>query len=374
MKNCLFLWLMLLFAFQPLTAQNDTKEETLEVLREQLATIEEEEKKGLKKQIENINSLFNNGVIDKIKADELKLKAAENIARKIEERQQVIVETIAYLEEKESRPKMVNGAEIFLDVDAYFNEKDTLPPQPIKKKPLPRKPAPIQTNLETPIEVTELRSPTSVDLVFAMGLNNVVKDGVTWYDLEDGVDYSFYDSRFFEIGLALKTPLMKKNGLRLKYGLSFQSNKLEINGNRSYTESDGITSLEASSRFLGESRFVVNNLVLPVHFEFGPTKKRQNNKGSYYSTKNKFKIGIGGYAGLNLSARQRVQNFFRYRNIRLLGEEVIDGYTTNQQIYGASAYIGFGAFSVYGKYDLNTIFENSVENEQFVSFGLRIDL
>ena len=221
---------------------------------------------------------------------------------------------------------------------------------------------------------TKVRNPTSLDLVFAMGLNNTVREGVTWRDIEDENDYLFYSSRFFEIGFALKTPLVKKNGLRLKYGLSFQTNELEPTGNRFFDEVDGQTSLQESTSFISESRFVVNNLVLPVHLEFGPTKMKQTGNRNFYSTSNKFKIGVGGYIGLNIDARQKLRYPFIFRGRRWIRGDIIDGYDINNKIYGLSAYVGIGAFSLYGKYDLNTIFDNGVEDEQFVSVGFRVDL
>jgi hypothetical protein len=375
MKNILLISLVLSFAFQPIYAQQDAEKQTLDGLRKQLVLVEEEEKQALKKQVEVVNSLLNNGVINKIEADKLKMKAAEARTRKIEERQKILLETIAYFEYNDNAPKIVNGAEIFLDIDSYFDKNDSLKPQPslASKEPmLKRTPSTPQTS-EIPSEM-KLSNPTTVDLVFALGLNNTIKDGITWYNIEDEVDYSLYNSQFFEIGVALKTPLVKKNGLRLKYGLSFQSNILEPSRNSSFTEVNGQTLLEESTKYLGDSRFAVNNLVLPIHFEFGSTKERQNGTRRYYSTRNKLKIGIGGYAGINLSARQRVQIPFSYRNIRYLRDQIIDGYDVNKQIYGLSGYIGIGSFSIYGKYDLNTIFKNGAENEQFVSIGLRLDL
>lgn len=396
LKNVVVPLAVLLFAFQPIMAQEDPKEQTLEVLREQLATVEEEEKKALKKQIENINSLWNNGVIDKREADRLKLKAAEDRSEIIEERQAVLLETIAYLENRKNTPKTANGAEIFLDIDSYFAKGDSLPtttkttpsttpaspppstpsPDSSAEEPLPGEPDAAPQNLQEANnpDIQESRNRTSLDVVFAFGLNNTVKEGITWYDIEDEEDYFFYSSRFLEIGLALKTPLVEKNGLRLKYGLSYQWNKLVLNGNRYFNEVDGQTLLEVSSRYLGDSRFVLNNLVVPVHLEFGPTEKRRNDNGNYHSTRHKFKIGLGGYAGLNLNARQWVQHRHRYGNIRFITDESIDGYDVNRQIYGLSAYVGIGAFSIYGKYDLNPIFENGAEDEQFVSVGLRLDL
>lgn len=355
-------------------AQEAPNREAIEVLRKQLDIVEQEEKKALKEQVENINSLLDNGVINKAEADKLKLKAAEERTKKIDERQAVLLKTIFFLENDGETSKGNKEVEIFLDVDSYTKEKEGLKLNLPKEKTTPENLA--ETPLEGPtvLEKKELRSPTTLDIVFAMGLNNAVRDGITWQDIEDERDYLFYSSRFWEIGFALKTPLWKKNGLRLKYGVSYQRNELEPSGNRIFAEVDGQTVLQDFPSYLHKSSFVVHNLVLPIHLEFGPTKMKHNRKGRYYSTSNQFKIGIGGYVGISLDEEQRMEYPFLFRRRRFYRAETRGDYNVNQQIYGLSGYIGFGAFSLYGKYDLNTIFNNDSQNQQFVSVGLRLDL
>ena len=97
-------------------------------------------------------------------------------------------------------------------------------------------------------------------------------------------------------------------------------------------------------------------------------------KEGYFSASNKFKIGLGGYIGVNLNARQELISTVVLRGRPFRSADISDDFDVNNEIYGLSAYIGFGAFSLYGKYDLNTIFQNDVLDQQFVSAGLRIDL
>ena len=364
MKKIVFMTLTLLF-----TLQINAQEQTISLLRNQLEAIETEEKNELKKQIENINSMFENSVINAEEAKRLKIKAAEARAWKIQERQAVILETIAILEKKQSAQQQpVRDPNIFLDIDSYFSgdvepqQPDTLSVAPAKAKPQPA----------IPLTEGEVKSPTTLDLVLAFGYNNAIGEG-SWQDLEEDRDYALYNSQFLEIGLVLKTPLTKKNGLRLKYGLSYQSNGLRPNNNRFFAEVDGQTQLQTDHR-LTASGFHVNNLVLPLHLEFGPTKKKENRNYTYYSASNQLKFGIGGYVGINLSAKQWVERPYFYRGFYWIGREEFKGYNINKEIYGLSAYVGIGAFSIYAKYDLNTIFENAAKDQQFVSLGLRLDL
>lgn len=379
MKKVLFLTLTLLFTLQ-INAQQEPKEQTINLLRKQLDAIEMEEKNALKQQIENINSLQNNGVISAGEAERLKLKEAEAKARKIEERQAVILETIAYLEKKEVRQKKADkdNPVFFLDIDSYFDKSTKPQREPLKKQEPPKKenmppePSPVVPKTVQLPDMGEVKSPTTLDLVFAIGLNNAIGSG-DWEELQDDRDYSLYGSRFLEIGLALKTPLVKENGLRLKYGLSYQSNGLKPNNNRFFAESDGQTQLKGDRRITA-SRFNVTNLVVPVHLEFGPTKKKQNAKGSYFSTGNQIKIGAGGYVGLNLSTRQRIEYLESHNEFQWVRAQVLNGYNINRLTYGLSAYAGIGSFSIYGKYDLNPIFKNGAKDEHFLSAGLRLDL
>ena len=46
-------------------------------------------------------------------------------------------------------------------------------------------------------------------------------------------------------------------------------------------------------------------------------------------------------------------------------------FNTNNFVYGLSGYIGVGDFSVYAKYNLNTLFKNQDVDQRNVSLGLR---
>jgi len=359
-------------------AQNNETQNTIALLKQQLATIEKEEKEELRKQLENINRLVMDGVITNAEAERLKSRAAETRVSSMNQRQEVLLKTIKYLENGGAAPSARNDNFLITDVDSYFNKSKA--PSSVVRPPAPqqrvvRPPYVEEKEYQQPVQYRRRpRNPTTLDLVFATGLNNTVREGTTWNGIEEEEDYLFYSSRFFEIGFALKTGLGYRNGARLKYGISFQFNELEPTGNRYFGEVDGQTQLVEADTRLYESRFLVSNIVLPLHLEFGPTKKTYRSKGVYYSTANQFKIGLGGYVGLNLGAKNTVEYASTGRFFRFVATDELDDYDINQQIYGVSAYVGIGAFSIYGKYDLNSIFENGLEDEQFVSVGLRVDL
>ncbi|QLG43961.1 hypothetical protein [Costertonia aggregata] len=373
MMRILFFAVLFMLISQISSAQQNEREQTISLLRQQIKSIEKEEKEALRKQVEDINSLLENGVLDVEAANNLKLKAAQERSRRITDRKSVLLKTIAFLEKSEENQKSDN-VEIFLDVDTYSKENEGIQMSLTNiSTNTPNNTSPVQKTQQDQQNVI-VKNPTTLDLVFATGLNNTISDGISWQDIEDELDYEFYSSRFLEIGLALKTPLFKKNGIRLKYGLSLQWNELESNGNRFFGVTDNQTALQEFPSLLRESNFVMTNLVVPVQLEFGPTKKKRNHKNTYYSSSNQFKIGVGGYVGINLRTRQRLEYTSIAGQRRFYVAEVIDDYQVNNQIYGLSGYVGIGAFSLYGKYDLNSIFENGVKDEQFVSVGIRLDL
>src|SRR5690606_18320805 len=80
----------------------------------------------------------------------------------------------------------------------------------------------------------------SSDLVFAVGINNVVAGGETIGD-----SFSVLGSGFVELGWSWRTRVFKiSNALRLKYGFSFQWNKLSPKGDQYFVQNGNVTTLE----------------------------------------------------------------------------------------------------------------------------------
>jgi len=132
---------------------------------------------------------------------------------------------------------------------------------------------------------------TYVDPVIAFGLNNAVIDGQS---LEDS-PYKLGGSRFVELGWAWRTRVLKNsNALRLSYGVSFQFNGLKPKNNQYFVVNNGETELQEFEFDLRKSKFRMDNLVFPIHFEFGPSKFSKTDKRIRYSIRNQFRFGIGG--------------------------------------------------------------------------------
>ncbi|MEX0996400.1 MAG: hypothetical protein WDZ45_05090, partial [Flavobacteriaceae bacterium] len=141
--------------------------------------------------------------------------------------------------------------------------------------------------------------------------------------------------------------------------------------NQIFVEQSDQTVLEEFPLDLDKSKFRMDNLVFPIHFEMGPSKKIERENYFRYSTRKYIKFGLGGYAGFNLSNRQKLK--FKEDGNRVK-QKLKDDYNTNNFIYGLSAYVGWRTVGLYAKYDLNTIFKDNPVEQRNISLGLRWDM
>lgn len=304
-----------------------------------------EEKEALKEKIMELSALFDAGAIDQATYDSRKKAAAKLHALNIENKISILENTLALMERNGSEND--DGKSNYIEIK-FFNKGEVIGFD------------------YTPKEIKYDRRTTS-DFVFGFGLNNTIIEGQSINDSP----YKIGGSRFAELGWAWKTRVFKNTGwLRIKYGFSFMFNGLKPTDNRIFVEEGGQTVLQEFEIDLDKSKFRMDNLVLPFHFEFGPYKLRQGENYVRYSTHNRFKIGLGGYAGLNL---RTVQKLKFTRNGDKIKEKQRADFNTNNFIYGLSGYVAWGDVALYVKQDLNPIFKNGPEQRN-VSVGLRFDM
>lgn len=337
-KITLFVLLMVVsFTVEPVLAQEKTNREKIEQLEKQKDQIIAEEKEALKKEVETINRRAEAKEIDWEEAEKLKSEAARKHAMNIQNRIAIIDNQIALLtrEERSDDWSWEDEQEEEHDNDNWFNKSHY--------------------------------SRTSTHLVVAVGFNNALTEDESINDS----DFKVGGSRFFELGIAWRTRVFEHtNFMRLRYGFSFQFNGLKPTDNRYFVEDGGLTVLEEFPLELDKSKFRMDNLVFPVHFEFGPSKKIESPRSVWFSTHDKLKIGLGGYAGVNLGERQKLKFEEDGENVK---EKLKGDYNTNDFIYGLSGYLGWGGTSLYVKYDLNPIFKDPNPELHNVSVGLRFD-
>jgi hypothetical protein len=336
------------------TIANVNNKHKIEELKKLRDDIKNQEKEFLKAEVEAINRRLDNDEISYKEAETLKKKVAKKRALNIENRIAIINNKISLLQrneegystnENEEYVFRIGGSEGGENSFVYFGkEQDDKP----KNRIYDRR--------------------TSSDFVLAFGLNNAIVEGQS---LEDS-PYKFGGSRFFETGWAWKTRVFKNsNFLRFKYGFSFQINGLKPTDNKYFVKQGDETILEEFPENLKKSKLSITNLVFPVHFEFGPSRRIDKDTYFRYSTDRQFKMGLGGYAGFNVGTRQKLK-------YELDGERIKDkqkrGLNTTNLVYGVSGYVAFGEVALYVKYDLSPIFKNQTIDQNNISVGLRFDV
>lgn len=346
--------LLVSFFTQQLNAQQKSYQKKIIVLENLKDDIIDKEKSGLKKEIELINEQLKHNDVTPEEAQELKKATAKKYALNIEN-------SIAIIDNKISLLKR-NEGEHFVLTDKMVLEDDDMFKIDINGERV------LSFNSKEWKREVKYDRRTYIDPVIAVGLNNTIIDGQS---LEDS-PYKLGGSRFLELGWAWRTRVFRNsNALRFSYGISFQFNGLKPKNNQYFVVENGETELQEFEFDLRKSKFRMDNLVFPIHFEFGPSKFSETDKRIRYSIRNQFRIGIGGYGGFNIGTRQKLKYTREGRNVK---DKLKGGYDTSSFVYGLSAYIGFDGVQLYAKYDLNPIFKDAVVEQRNISLGLRFDL
>ncbi|MGI9552552.1 MAG: hypothetical protein ACR2MT_15220 [Aurantibacter sp.] len=353
-RVAMYLALILFSFFVQNVVGQEWYKERIEQLNEQKVKIEEQEKEALKAEVSAINERWEEGEINKEEADSLKERAAKKRALNIENRIAIVDNKIELLERNEGVVlKSENELAISDEGDGITIRWGDDEPWTIFKSSK----RPLRYDLRT-----------HSDFVFAVGLNNALIDGQS---LEDS-PYKIGGSRFAELGWVWRTRVFKNsNFLRFNYGFSFQFNGLKPKDNQYFVADNGLVELQEFEFDLKKSKLRMDNLVFPVHFEFGPSRLRKTEKTIRYSIRNQFRLGLGGYGGFNLGTRQKLKYDRNGENVK---DKLKRGYNTTNFVYGLSGYVGFDGVLLYAKYDLNPIFKDAVIDQHNISLGLRFDL
>jgi len=349
--------IVLTLSVQLISAQETANKDKIEALQAQKRQVVTQEKALLKTEVEAVDLQLDNNEITQEEADSLKGDLATKHALNIENRVAILDNRIALLERNEHVPydtgANLEGFTVILGKDKDSDEYDT---------------GSLYIGPHKRMEPKKYDRRTTSDLVFAIGFNNAIIEGQSLNDSP----YKIGGSGFVELGWAWKTRVFNNsNAVRLKYGISFQWNKLDIKDNLYFQEVDDVVTLEEFPLNLDKSKFRTTNLVFPVHFEFGPSKKIEKDDYFRYSTYKKFKIGVGGYGGFVLQSMQKLKYDDANNDFQ---KDKIKDYNTNNFVYGISSYISFGNVGIYAKYDLSTIFKDQTIDQNNISLGLRFDM
>jgi hypothetical protein len=327
----------------------ETFEKRAKNIASRIETITKEEKAALKIEVEGVNNQLINGAISREEAENKKKLLAEARAINIESK---------VAQEQENLKNLVQEK-----VDGKIKEQDGLKKHKFELNWDWEK----DSKRNDSIRSTKGEQRTTSQFVLAAGLNNLMTDG----KLEDS-DYRFLGSHFYELGITYNSRILKNdNLLHAKYGLSLMYNNLRPTGNRSFIVNGNQTNLVVNAIDLKDSRFRNVYLVAPVHLEFDFSGNRDSAGKPFFKTHQSFRLGVGGYAGINLKSKQ----ITKYDDTDLKATEKVRGdFNTNNFIYGLSTYIGYKETSLYLKYDLNPLFKDNAVKQNNVSLGLRFDL
>lgn len=312
-----------------------------------IETITKQQKDSLKIEVEEINSQLERNEISAEAAAEKKQQLAEMRAKNIETKVAVEEEKLSGLVKDQVDGKVASQRRKS-GFSFTYQKGDDIDSVESKK--------PIIYNYKR----------TTSQFVFAIGINRLVAD--------DKIDHANFKDRseFYEWGVSWNTRLLKNNNLlHIKYGLSLQYNNLRIDNNKIFSVDGNKTGLVDSGLDLDMSRFRYVNLVVPVHFELDFTKKRLNGEKVYFPTHKSFRVGFGGYAGLNVKEKQIIK--YQDASGNDVKAKTKGDFNVNDFVYGLSAYIGYGEVSLYAKYDLQTIFSNNDIDQNNLSLGIRFD-
>lgn len=351
MKNfTLYLAVAACLVASKLSAQ-ETFEDKARAIGDKIENITKDEKAALKAELELVNKELEVGTITKVQADEKKIQLAETRSKNIETRigkaqdelkELVKLKVDGKLKENDEHERIVISFPKHKNTEKYKKWKDSIS------------------------NASERR--TTTQFVFAAGVNNLVTDKAVAYS-----DYRYWGSHFYEWGFTSNTRLFKNdNLLHLKYGFSVMYNNLRPTGNRLFVVNGDQTNLEISTVNLKDSRFRNVYVTAPVHLEFDFTKAKKNAEGkTIFRTHEGVRFGIGGYAGFRVKSKQILKFSDEGHDVTVKEK---GGFNVNDFIYGVSTYLGYGATSLYLKYDLNPLFKDNAIKQNNISLGVRFDL
>lgn len=345
MRNFTIYLALLLCLYASKMLGQETFEKRAKNIASKIETITKEEKAALKIEVEAVNNQLINGTISREEAENKKKALAEARANNIESK---------VAQEQENLKNLVQEK-----VDGKIKEQDST-----KRYSFVFPGIKIKDRHKDTIQ-GEKR--TTSQFVFAAGFNNLITKKQVAHS-----DYRYFGSHFYEWGLTYNTRILKDNNLlHAKYGLSVMYNNLRPTENRSFVVNGNQTNLVVNPVNMKDSRFRNVYLVVPVHLEFDFSENKTKTDKPFFKTHQGFRLGIGGYAGINLKSKQII----KYDDTDFkITERTKGDFNTNDFIYGLSTYFGYKETSLYLKYDLNPLFADNAVKQNNVSLGVRFDL
>ncbi len=368
----LFVGLILCLIVTKVNAQEDKKQTHKEILSKMnssekldllLNSVENDEKAYLKNDLLSIEKKLNEGLISKAEAEIAKKASAEKRALNIKNRQAVMLNKYEFYKRQ---GKIIEDTE-FKMIYQLVEAKSILNVRNGDDSVL-LKIGESQLSIGTEKDKPKHDIRTSNDLLLAFGFNNVITENQSFSQ----TPFENLGSSFIELGWYWKTRLFKNsNWARVKYGFAFQWNKLNLKDDLYFVQDANKTRMEKFPTSLRKSQLRNTNLVVPLYFEFGPSAKVEKKDRIRFNTWGKFKIGLGGYAGVRLDTQQKLKYKEDGQSVK---QKINKSYNASDFVYGLGAYIGINDIAIYAKYDLSPVFRVQAIDMNNISLGVRFDI
>ncbi|WP_299013645.1 hypothetical protein [uncultured Polaribacter sp.] len=368
MKRILFTLVLLCTTI--VQSQEKTFEKEVQKIAKRIEIITKSQKDSLKLKVVDIDKRLKKGEISESTATTLKQELAAYHAKQIEVKVSEQEHLLQLLVQDKTNGKIASSNNTNLDNEDVSTFKvggttfrfkiDTDDEQETKKE--------IKNKIKKKRKKSQSRR-TTTQVVFALGANNVLEDN-QFSSLNDS-NYQFWRSRFYEVGFSWKTRFTEDaSKLYFKYGVSFLWNNLRLEDNQFHVKNGDFTEIQVFPEDLSESRLRHVQMNFPVHLEWDFSKNRKYKDGFVRDRRNEsVKIGVGGFVGFKLGTRQ----FLEFRDTDGVNVEQVqfNNFNMNTINYGLSAYVGYKTTSLYVKYDMNPLFQDTeIRN---ISMGLRFD-
>ncbi|MGJ8684914.1 MAG: hypothetical protein ACSHWW_09840 [Nonlabens sp.] len=324
-------------------AQNEISQDSVSI-NARLAELENKKtrdiksvKRNLKYTIKVINNQLKNNEITQEKADELKEAAAAKAALDIKYFTQNADLEADYIRKHK---KFSDEGNVLL----ILNNNSIIGVETEKRK-----------------YKKELRTSSGLTLGFGYNFINGDNLGIN--------DFSYAKNGYSSIGYQFKTRLDDKNHFRLMYGVEFQTQQTELNGNRVFTQGDNTQTIDIGFD-VKYAVFRQNQLVFPLHLEIGGSDRKDFEDGRVrYQEYNKWKFGIGGFVGFNMDSRTKLKYELDGRTVK---DITVNNFDNNVFLYGLDAYVGYDNVVLFGRMNLNNVFKSNAIDGQYVSLGIRL--
>jgi hypothetical protein len=350
-------------------SQEKTFEKEVAKIAKRIEMITKQQKDSLKTKVIDIDKQLENGAISDENSSILKKEAAEYHAKQIEILVSEQERLLQLLVQDKTNGKIASADDFFGENEDYgtFSIGKTKVRFNVSSEDDDEK----ETKKDKKWSYKNRKNRlTTTQLVFAMGINNVLENNQL-STLND-TEYELWRSRFYELGWTWKTRFSKEpSQLYFKYGVSFLWNNLRLENNQVHEKNGDITNIVTYPNQLSESRLRHVQMNFPMHIEWDLSKNKTNKEGKVLDRRNdSFRIGLGGFVGFKLGTRQYLE--YQDNNGIAITELQKDNFNMNTVNYGISSYVGYKSTSLYLKYDLNPLFQNT--NTRNISLGIRLDL